>query len=919
MGCTFVFDLKRKKLNQYLCLAIASALGCSFWSHLGAKELSEPIAGSYHASQPGENLIAANGTVFEHGNSFGESPQKISGSFGMLLANVGNAYQLDWNGNFSNSVYYDGAVITNWSGTQIIGKKDDKISSIAISSGHSYDSMSYYNNRGSAIANYSAGQTEGHQEIFSRIDSIGSPEQNFTFGVVERGKGIQYIESIGVLYANPIGILSGIDDLSGPHNRTNEFFNGRQIIKSIGSVIVDSLQQKAEKINDPGNGGTEIRNSWPVFGVLNWNQIREDGEPNQYIGIQYLIQATTDLPQQSVEGQEGFSRRTVGIANRGGLQVIESLNEDGARIRVGSKTQNGTYAGGAAVHVSSVKPDYDDASNAVTVLKGKFTIESGSLYAAGTNTNLGVLKLENSPSNSGELTLNPGVNIFIGRSLMGKGNPENSLLSVGIKATPYRIRFGDHSGLYNQGRFRGNALFVFSREGNNVTSGGVFLKQVEKQEDGSLSRINLAVMGEDPDKLSIKGAEKVLRSAARRVFVDTGAENLETSQLNGEVKHGTVAINEGLINKYRAAYALKPIGSVGNPDEVKEIGFESEANSGDAASRYQYEGEIVGSIEGGDSHGTDEPQIINDKTSTMTSIDGVGLTQYFIWRQDNETLYQRLGEIRDDESAEGPWVRVIGGRNKYDKNGVYFRNDFGGIQLGLDKTVTHTENGKWLAGAGLTVLRGNADLSNGGSEKNNMASLSGYGTFLWNNDMYVDLVFKLSRMHNKFTAVSDNYDYISRGRFNNYAIQLGAEAGKRICFGKEENWFVEPQFQILYGRIKGNSFDTDTAVGVRTKAINSVIGRVGLSGGYKGSLGSAFVKVDGLREFTARYRADYHMIGGTANNRSTVNLKDSWLDVGIGGTMHLSKNTSGFAQIKRSFGGKLNQEFRADIGLRYEF
>lgn len=103
-----MFDVKREKLNQYLCLAIASALGCSFWSHLGAKELSEPITGSYHASQPGENLIAANGMVFEHGNSFGEPPQKIAGSFGMLLANVGNAYQLDLNGNFSNSVYYDG-------------------------------------------------------------------------------------------------------------------------------------------------------------------------------------------------------------------------------------------------------------------------------------------------------------------------------------------------------------------------------------------------------------------------------------------------------------------------------------------------------------------------------------------------------------------------------------------------------------------------------------------------------------------------------------------------------------------------------------------------------------------------------------------------------------------------------------------
>ena len=79
-----------------------------------------------------------------------------------------------------------------------------------------------------------------------------------------------------------------------------------------------------------------------------------------------------------------------------------------------------------------------------------------------------------------------------------------------------------------------------------------------------------------------------------------------------------MAINEGLINKYRAAYALKPIGSVGNPDEVKEIGFESEANSGDAASRYQYEGEIVGSIEGGDSHGTDEPQIITSFGAKIT-------------------------------------------------------------------------------------------------------------------------------------------------------------------------------------------------------------------------------------------------------------------------------------------------------------
>ena len=61
------------------------------------------------------------------------------------------------------------------------------------------------------------GKQKAIRKIFSRIDSIGSPEQNFTFGVVERGKGIQYIESIGVLYASPNWYLEvEFDDLSGP-------------------------------------------------------------------------------------------------------------------------------------------------------------------------------------------------------------------------------------------------------------------------------------------------------------------------------------------------------------------------------------------------------------------------------------------------------------------------------------------------------------------------------------------------------------------------------------------------------------------------------------------------------------------------------------------------------------------------------
>ena len=54
-----------------------------------------------------------------------------------------------------------------------------------------------------------------------------------------------------------------------------------------------------------------------------------------------------------------------------------------------------------------------------------------------------------------------------------------------------------------------------------------------------------------------------------------------------------------------------------------------------------------------------------------------------------------------------------------------------------------------------------------------------------------------------------------------------------------------------------------------------MIGRVGLSGGYRGNCGSVFLRVDGLREFSARCRAGYHMIGGAAHNKSTGDVKDS--------------------------------------------
>ncbi len=179
-----------------------------------------------------------------------------------------------------------------------------------------------------------------------------------------------------------------------------------------------------------------------------------------------------------------------------------------------------------------------------------------------------------------------------------------------------------------------------------------------------------------------------------------------------------------------------------------------------------------------------------------------------------------------------------------------------------------------LVGAEVSYLRRYGDYANGGSSKNHSAGVTLYGTHIGNNGMYADITLKASRMHNKFTAVSDMNHYVSKGCFNTYAVQTGIEAGKSFTFGVEENWFVDPQVQNLYGNIRHTSFKTDTGVTAHVKSMNSLIGRAGVGAGYKAKQGSAFIRADALREFTADYKAGYSV--KNARNKSKVDLKDTW-------------------------------------------
>ena len=304
---------------------------------------------------------------------------------------------------------------------------------------------------------------------------------------------------------------------------------------------------------------------------------------------------------------------------------------------------------------------------------------------------------------------------------------------------------------------------------------------------------------------------------------------------------------------------------------------------------------------------------VEGKTSTMASLESVGMSNYFVWREDVETLSQRVGEVRMTPELEGMWVRVIGGKNKYDRSFDYFSNKFYGIQLGVDRNIGSDFG--WTVGAAFSYIDGDAKLANGGKDDNYLGSFSLYATKQFENAGYLDLIAKFSRMHNDFAAVSNDRVYFSKGKYSTNAFQLGVEYGKKFALG--QNWFIDPQVQLTYGHINKVSYKTDTGVNAKVKGINSLIGRVGVASGYQNDKLSTFVKVDALRDFTAKYKADYQV--GNVRNHNTESLKDTWGEISAGTTVNFGKNVKGYAQIKRSFATKVKQEYRADVGLRLVF
>lgn len=279
-----------------------------------------------------------------------------------------------------------------------------------------------------------------------------------------------------------------------------------------------------------------------------------------------------------------------------------------------------------------------------------------------------------------------------------------------------------------------------------------------------------------------------------------------------------------------------------------------------------------------------------------------------IWRNEIDNMHRRVGELRDSSAqSNGLWTRVYHGKAEYGDQNV--TNRYTAFQFGYDRQV---RDGFWLGGAfSYTDGDNNFDYGNGDS---NLYTFSGYGSWLFGNGVYLDLVGKVGRMKNAFDIRFN--DIKSTGDYHTNAASLSAEMGWRY-FATEE-FYLEPQVQMWYGHVFDADYHTSTGIKVENDSVDSLVGRVGVKMGYKDSQGrgGVFLKASVLHDWEGDAKFRYSK-GANVSRTLTESLGGTWYEYGLGADYNATDQVHLYADLEAGNGGEVDTDYRFNVGVRY--
>ena len=440
---------------------------------------------------------------------------------------------------------------------------------------------------------------------------------------------------------------------------------------------------------------------------------------------------------------------------------------------------------------------------------------------------------------------------------------------------------------------------------NNVTveNGGVINVQENVKE------FNVGSLGDDKGGITLNNGIVNLQGEKQQITVtelDGTGGTVNTNSLDNKMTIGTVAdttsitvngsgeIADAILGGNATAQDLADVVTTGTGDSEKSAASQITTDEGIIACKITADVNTDGEI----------TNTVYAKNTTNLGLSNLAAINLMTWRQENNDMNKRLGELRDSKGEHGVWARMVRGEVEYES----IKNQYNYYQIGYDEKLSTDPN--WTVGMFLTRTEGNSTFRTGSAE-NNHTGVGVYGSYLKDDGSFIDLVAKYARIDSDFNANGG----VGSGDYNTNGYSISAEYGKR--FEQGNGFWIEPQVELTYGTVGAVDYTTSNGAKVRQEGMDSLVGRVGFSIGKDIKDGNIYARASYLYDFDGE--TEVTMSHSGISDVYEQDLGGGWFEVGLGANINLSAATHLYFDVEKTYGGDVATPWQWSAGLRWTF
>ena len=628
-------------------------------------------------------------------------------------------------------------------------------------------------------------------------------------------------------------------------------------------------------------------------------------------------------------------------------QVVGLMsNGQGSTVTVTAKDLDISVTGERAIAINvGNNTQYDGVTEQIPSDAAKMIINADRIHVSSNDTGLGIFS-------NGQLTMNGDVTIDAATDALGvRGFSTTNINADGAHKTVINgdINFGTPNEQGGDGHNSGNKIDAtlninFAGEGSQWT--GRAYQEFGKTTSVELSdaptyygnATGLTLNFSDGAQWNVTGD-----SFANHVIAENGAVINMTEKVN-KVNIDTMQLEKSTVNLQGADQNVK-VNTYGGHGTISTNSLDNKLSIGtkeeDATLKVEGSGEIGDKILAGeatledlagvvsgesgsvaDTVGTDNGIIAgkmsakvgaNGKIDASTikravqqhnqAVSSMANLSLMTWRQENNDMNKRLGEVRASEGSQGIWARMARGQSKYGQQGI--KNQYNYYQLGYDSKISKD----WILGGAFTYTDGDSSYING-SGTNKHTGFAVYGSNLRDDGSFIDLIAKYAHMKNDF----DVNGGVGSGDYSTNGLSFSAEYGKRF---HQESYWIEPQAELTYGRVSSADFTTKNGASVHQDSMDSLVGRLGFSLGKDIKQGNVYVRASYLYDFQGD--TSVTMSKGGAATPFKTDLGGGWWEFGVGTNLNLGHDTHFYLDVETTAGGDVDTPWQWNAGVRYSF